>query len=90
MYEVAATKFFGSDGNGGVEGARGVAQLEMLMSVISPGSVSVQAAMQHPYSIGRLWINTTDPFQEVLIDPGYYTHPAGGFPVILPSVFHAC
>jgi len=66
IYQVAAGNFWNN----------GVAQLEMLMSVISPGQVSIQSAMQHPYSIGRAWINSTNPFDPIVIDPQYYSHPA--------------
>lgn len=39
IYQAAAGNFW----------SNGVAQLELLMSVISPGQVSIQSAMQHPY-----------------------------------------
>ncbi|KAF4611184.1 hypothetical protein D9613_007289 [Agrocybe pediades] len=51
-----------------------VPQLELLMSLISPSQVSIQAAMQHPYSVGRTYINSSDPFVPVVIDPQYYSH----------------
>jgi choline dehydrogenase len=37
-YELTATTFFENS-----------AQIEMLMSVISPGVISIQSALQHPY-----------------------------------------
>ena len=55
------------------------AQLELLMTLTSPGTVAVQAAIQHPFSRGRLYINSSDPFQPVVIDPQYYSHFAGRF-----------
>ncbi|KAF6760889.1 mala s 12 allergen [Ephemerocybe angulata] len=54
----------------------GSAQIEMLMSVISPGSISIQSALQHPYSRGRVYINSTNPFDPIVIDPQYFSHPA--------------
>ena len=53
------------------------AQLELLMVLTSPGTVAIQAAIQHPFSQGRLYINSSDPFQPVVIDPQYYSHFAG-------------
>lgn len=50
------------------------AQLELLMALTSPGTVSIQAAIQHPFSQGRLYINSSDPFQPAVIDPQYYSH----------------
>jgi len=55
------------------------AQLELLMALTSPGTVSIQAAIQHPFSQGRLYINSSDPFQPAVIDPQYYSHFAGEF-----------
>lgn len=50
------------------------AQLELLLSVISPGTVSIQAAIQHPFSRGRLYINTNNPLDPIVVDPQYYSH----------------
>jgi len=55
------------------------AQLELLMTLTSPGTVAIQAAIQHPFSQGRLYINSSDPFQPVVIGPQYYSHFAGEF-----------
>lgn len=52
-----------------------IAQIEMLMSLISPGQISIQSALQHPYSRGRLYINSNNPFDPVVIDPNYFSHP---------------
>ncbi|KAH9479090.1 GMC oxidoreductase family protein Mala s 12 [Psilocybe cubensis] len=65
IYETTANKFLPD-----------VAQLEMLMSLISPGTVSIQAALQHPFSTGRTYINSSNPFDPIIIDPQYYSHPA--------------
>ncbi|KAJ2911986.1 hypothetical protein MD484_g8424, partial [Candolleomyces efflorescens] len=64
-YELTATTFFENS-----------AQIEMLMSVISPGVISIQSALQHPYSRGRVYINSTNPFDPIVIDPQYFSHPA--------------
>lgn len=78
------------------------------MSIITPGVVGIQAAMQHPFrwiylrlwtgfcdmltssysSLGRLYINSSNPFDEPVIDPNYFSHFAGkssqsSFPFIL-------
>ncbi|KAH6901674.1 mala s 12 allergen [Coprinopsis sp. MPI-PUGE-AT-0042] len=53
----------------------GSAEIEMLMSLISPGSISIQSALQHPFSRGRLYINSTNPFDPIVIDPNYFSHP---------------
>ncbi|KAG2012252.1 aryl-alcohol oxidase [Coprinopsis cinerea AmutBmut pab1-1] len=53
-----------------------VAHVELLMSLISPGTVSIQSALQHPLSRGRVWINSTSPYDPILIDPNYFSHPA--------------
>jgi len=41
----------------------GTGQIELLLSVTSPGNVIVQAALQHSFSQGRLYINSNDPFE---------------------------
>lgn len=51
-----------------------VGHVEMLMGLTSTGVVSIQSAIQHPLSTGRLWINSTNPYDEVLIDPQYFSH----------------
>jgi choline dehydrogenase len=44
IYETISDKFFKSD----------VPVVEFLMSVISPGTVAMQAALQHPLRCGNL------------------------------------
>ncbi|KAH6903612.1 mala s 12 allergen [Coprinopsis sp. MPI-PUGE-AT-0042] len=63
-YNITANTFFNES-----------AQIEMLMSLISPGSISIQSALQHPFSRGRLYINSTNPFDPIVIDPNYFSHP---------------
>ncbi|KAF9456272.1 mala s 12 allergen [Collybia nuda] len=53
-----------------------LAVVELLLATNSPGVVSVQAAIQHPLSQGRLYINTSSAFDPPIIDPQYFTHPA--------------
>ena len=53
-----------------------VGQVEILLSLSSPGTISIQAALQHPFSQGRLYINSSNPFDYPVIDPGYLTHSA--------------
>ncbi len=59
-----------------------IAQVEMLMSVMSAGTVTIQAALQHPFSAGRVYITSTNPFDPIVIDPQYYSHFAGTYDVI--------
>lgn len=56
-----------------------IAQIEMLMNVMSAGTVTIQAALQHPFSAGRAYITSTNPFDPIIIDPQYYSHFAGTF-----------
>ncbi|KAL5492939.1 hypothetical protein ACEPAI_4387 [Sanghuangporus weigelae] len=54
--------------------------VELLLSVqgqrgSSGQSVMVQCALQHPLSLGRLYINSSDPFAPPVIDPWYLSHP---------------
>jgi choline dehydrogenase len=63
IFNLTATKFFDD-----------TAQIELLMSLISPGTVAIQAAIQHPYSIGRMYLNSSNPWDGVVIDPGFHTH----------------
>ncbi|TFK24520.1 mala s 12 allergen [Coprinopsis marcescibilis] len=52
-----------------------VGQIEFLLSLISPGSISIQSAIQHPFSRGRVYINSTEPYDPIVIDPNYFSHP---------------
>ena len=66
IYQTLATQFLPD-----------IAQVEMLMSVMSAGTVTIQAALQHPFSAGRVYITSTNPFDPIVIDPQYYSHFAG-------------
>lgn len=55
--------------------------VELLLSANGqPGSqtqsIEIQAALQHPFSQGRLWITSSDPFVYPSIDPMYLSHNA--------------
>ncbi len=59
-----------------------IGQVELLLSLTGtaqggPGSFAVQAALQHPFSQGQLYIKTSNPFDYPVIDPNYFSHPAG-------------
>ncbi|KAH9921085.1 GMC oxidoreductase [Amylocystis lapponica] len=70
IYNVSATQF--------VPGAVGV--MEILLSLTGSGAgkqtIAIQAAMQHPFSQGRLYITSNDPFAYPAIDPNYLSHPS--------------
>lgn len=57
-----------------------IGQVELLLSLTGTAnggasSIAVQAAIQHPYSQGRIYINSSDPFTYPVIDPNYFSHP---------------
>lgn len=59
-------------------------QVELLFSLTGTSvggadSVAIQAALQHPYSQGALWIHSSDPFAYPVINPAYLSHPAGEY-----------
>lgn len=56
-----------------------VGQVEMLLFAIgsrgsSSQTISIQIALQHPYSQGRMYITTDDAFDYPALDPQYLTH----------------
>lgn len=56
-------------------------QVELLFSLTGTtvggaDSIAIQAALQHPYSQGHLYINSSNPFDYPVIDPAYLSHPA--------------
>ncbi|TDL26525.1 alcohol oxidase [Rickenella mellea] len=58
-----------------------VGQVELLLSLTGTvvggaQSIAIQAALQHPYSQGRLYINSSNPFDLPVIDPQYLSHSA--------------
>lgn len=58
-------------------------QVEILLQLTSTGPgglnvVAIQAGLQHPYSQGRLYITSSDPFVQPVVDPQYLSHTADG------------
>jgi hypothetical protein len=51
--------------------------IEILFSINSPGTITIQAAIQTPLSQGRLYINSSSIFDPPVIDPWYFSNPAG-------------
>lgn len=43
----------------------------------NPQTIAIQVALQHPFSHGRLYISTNDPFDYPIIDPQYFSNTAG-------------
>ncbi|TFK85315.1 GMC oxidoreductase [Polyporus arcularius HHB13444] len=58
-----------------------VGQVEILLQLTSSGPngmnvLAIQAGLQHPYSHGRIYITSSDPFVAPAIDPQYLSHAA--------------
>lgn len=53
--------------------------VELLIGNNNNGTVNIGAALQHPYSFGRIYINSSNPVDYPVIDPNYLAHPAGTF-----------
>ncbi|KAI0686238.1 GMC oxidoreductase [Earliella scabrosa] len=51
-----------------------IGQVEILLALNAPGSIAIQAALQHPFSTGRIYITSDDPFAPPAIDPQYLSH----------------
>ena len=59
-----------------------VGLVELLLSLTGTGvggakSVAVQAALQHPLSMGRITLGSSDAFDQPVIDPGYLSVEGG-------------
>jgi hypothetical protein len=55
-----------------------IGQIELLfMNSDANGDIGITAALQHPYSHGRIYINSSDPMDYPVIDPNYLANPAG-------------
>lgn len=53
-------------------------QIELLfMNSDGNGDIGITAALQHPYSQGRVYINSSNPMDYPVIDPNYLDNPAG-------------
>ncbi|KAJ5488621.1 hypothetical protein N7539_003511, partial [Penicillium diatomitis] len=54
-----------------------IGQIELLfMNSDGNGDVGITAALQHPYSHGRITINSSNPMEYPVIDPNYLVNPA--------------
>ncbi|KAG9003645.1 hypothetical protein FRB90_011141 [Tulasnella sp. 427] len=55
-------------------------QVELLLALTGSSAgadtVAVQAALQHPFSTGEVYIATPNPFDYPVINPNYFSHPA--------------
>lgn len=55
-----------------------IGQIELLfMNSDSDGDIGITAALQHPLSHGRIYINSSNPMESPVIDPNYLGNPAG-------------
>ncbi|KAF9477068.1 mala s 12 allergen [Pholiota conissans] len=50
--------------------------LEILLSINAANNIAVQVANQQPLSAGRIYINSSSIYDQPLIDPQYFSHPA--------------
>jgi choline dehydrogenase len=80
IYTATANKFLNSP----------LGHIELLLYASGvPGAkaqtISVQVAFQHPFSHGRLYISTNDPFDSPVLDPQYFSHSAGASTFHLPK-----
>jgi choline dehydrogenase-like flavoprotein len=70
VYEVAANQLIKSSSG----------QVELLLALTgssyASNTISIQAALQRPFSHGRLYINSSDPTVPPVIDPHYMAHPS--------------
>lgn len=74
---ITASKIFNSP----------IGQVELLfMNSDSSGDIGITAALQHPYSHGRIYINSSDPMDYPVIDPNYLSNPAGKLPTTFPKI----
>jgi hypothetical protein len=64
-----------------------VGALEILIGNNVDGGIRIGAALQHPLSQGRIYINSSNPIDYPVIDPNYLSHPAGKLcrPLVLPN-----
>ena len=57
-------------------------QIELLfMNSDGNGDIGITAALQHPFSHGRIYINSSNPMDYPVIDPNYLNNPAGMYPI---------
>ena len=67
IYNLTAQKFLLSS----------IGQVEILLSVTANDVIGIEAALQHPFSQGRLYISSGDIIDDPVIDPQYLSHEAG-------------
>ncbi|KAJ6010911.1 hypothetical protein N7451_002323 [Penicillium sp. IBT 35674x] len=48
----------------------------LFMNSAANGDIGITAALQHPYSHGRIYINSSNPLDYPVIDPNYLYNPA--------------
>ncbi|KAG9028528.1 hypothetical protein FS837_003852 [Tulasnella sp. UAMH 9824] len=57
-----------------------IGQVELLLSLMGSDAgadtFSIQVALQHPFSMGELYIATPNPFDYPIINPNYFSHEA--------------
>ena len=53
--------------------------VELLLENDIYGAIRIYAALQHPFSHGQIYINSSNPMDYPVINPNYLTHPAGTF-----------
>lgn len=56
-----------------------IGQIELLLATNSAGAIRITAALQHPFSHGQIYINSSNPIDYPVIDPNYLAHPAGQY-----------
>lgn len=55
-----------------------IGQVELLfMNSDGNGDIGITAALQHPLSHGRIYIKSSDPMEDPVIDPNYLANPLG-------------
>lgn len=68
IYNTTISKIFNSP----------IGQIELLfMNSDGNGDIGITAALQHPYSHGRIYIDSSNPMDYPVIDPNYLANPAG-------------
>jgi choline dehydrogenase len=53
--------------------------VEILIGNDVNGTILISAALQHSFSYGQIYINSSNPMDYPVINPNYLTHPAGTF-----------
>ncbi|KAK4935355.1 hypothetical protein LTR10_023585 [Elasticomyces elasticus] len=53
-----------------------IGQVEMLIGNNLNGTINIGASLQHPYSHGQVYINSSNPMDYPVINPNYLNHPA--------------